>query len=436
MQLREMLRQHRREHHPSTPRRPGLLLRVAGIELLSHTHTVRGEPGHRTCRGRVQQLQHPLLIHITDLTSQPGAGIDDRPRPVLPDRGVLDTSERGREALVQQIRIRQVSLRTKPGHAPHQRDLRRNRTDRHVIHRPLTRRHRRPLPPSTESTLTLRDRDPHQLRRRPHPGRLRHTSSPLRSLNVSQQHTRPLLFLLGGDTRPADASMTYPDRPTDHRHSTRTAGSARIAPRRDDLSLVRGTLSGSACRCRCCVGRSPHPPDTKKDPTFRSGPSSFSCPNREKTVSSFVTLKSLISRGSSEGQGVSVSSLAVPRSDVRGPVVTPIETAGTPVAPETLQAMVAAYESRASLISIAREHRLGKETVRDLLVDAGVRIRRQGLDDEQVAHAVRGYESGLTTREIARELGIGHSMVWRALKRAEVESRPNTRRVGRKLSKQ
>ncbi|WP_087131254.1 helix-turn-helix domain-containing protein [Microbacterium esteraromaticum] len=160
------------------------------------------------------------------------------------------------------------------------------------------------------------------------------------------------------------------------------------------------------------------------------------CPNREKTVSSFVTLKSLISRGSSEGQGVSVSSLAVPRSDVRGPVVTPIETAGTPVAPETLQAMVAAYESRASLISIAREHRLGKETVRDLLVDAGVRIRRQGLDDEQVAHAVRGYESGLTTREIARELGIGHSMVWRALKRAEVESRPNTRRVGRKLSKQ
>ncbi|MGO1736943.1 MAG: helix-turn-helix domain-containing protein [Leucobacter sp.] len=133
---------------------------------------------------------------------------------------------------------------------------------------------------------------------------------------------------------------------------------------------------------------------------------------------------------------MSASSLAVPRSDVRGPVVTPIETAGTPVAPETLQAMVAAYESRASLISIAREHRLGKETVRDLLVDAGVRIRRQGLDDEQVAHAVRGYESGLTTREIARELGIGHSMVWRALKRAEVESRPNTRRVGRKLSKQ
>lgn len=97
--------------------------------------------------------------------------------------------------------------------------------------------------------------------------------------------------------------------------------------------------------------------------------------------------------------------------------------------------MVAAYQSGASLISIAREYRLGKGTVRNLLVDAGVRIRRQGLEDAQVTQAVRSYESGLTTREIARELGVGHSMVWRALKRAGVESRPNTRRVGRQLAR-
>lgn len=97
--------------------------------------------------------------------------------------------------------------------------------------------------------------------------------------------------------------------------------------------------------------------------------------------------------------------------------------------------MVAAYKSGASLISIAREHRLGKEKVRDLLVDAGVRIRRQGLEDAQVTQAVRSYESGLTTREIARELGVGHSMVWRALKRAGVESRPSTHQIGRKLAR-
>ena len=154
----------------------------------------------------------------------------------------------------------------------------------------------------------------------------------------------------------------------------------------------------------------------------------------EKTVTAFTALKSLISRGSSEGHAIEDSSLPEPRSDVRGPVVTPIGTAVTPVIPETVEGMVAAYESGASLISIAREHRLGKEKVRDLLVDAGLRIRRQGLDDDQVTHAVRRYKEGLTNREIARELGVGHSMVWRALKRAGVESRPNARRVSHELT--
>ncbi|WP_369808050.1 helix-turn-helix domain-containing protein [Leucobacter chinensis] len=88
--------------------------------------------------------------------------------------------------------------------------------------------------------------------------------------------------------------------------------------------------------------------------------------------------------------------------------------------------MVSAYESGASLISIAREHLLGKETVRDTLADAGVRIRRQGLDDDQVTHAVRRYEEGFTNRDIARELGVGHSMVWRALKREGVKMRANS----------
>jgi len=95
--------------------------------------------------------------------------------------------------------------------------------------------------------------------------------------------------------------------------------------------------------------------------------------------------------------------------------------------------MVLACESGASLISIARKHRLGKQKVRDLLAEADVSIRRQGLDAGQVAHAVRRYESGLTTREIAHELGVGHSMVWRAIKGAGVECRPNARRIGRPI---
>ncbi len=153
------------------------------------------------------------------------------------------------------------------------------------------------------------------------------------------------------------------------------------------------------------------------------------CPNVEKTVTAFTALKSLISRGSSEGHAIEGSSLPGPRSDVRGPVVTPIGTAVTPVTPEMIEGMVSAYESGASLISIAREQRLGKEKVRDLLKDAGVRIRRQGLDDQQTDVAIRAYESGQTTREVARDLGVGHSMVWRALRRAGITLRPNVRRT-------
>lgn len=126
---------------------------------------------------------------------------------------------------------------------------------------------------------------------------------------------------------------------------------------------------------------------------------------------------------------------SVPRTDARGPVVTPNETAGTPVTPEALQQMIAEYEAGASLISIATARRMGKQTVSRLLSDAGVRIRRQGLDDVQVAHAADAYLSGQTTREIAEDLGVGHAMVWRALKRAGIELRPQFRRQGKSVSR-
>ena len=160
------------------------------------------------------------------------------------------------------------------------------------------------------------------------------------------------------------------------------------------------------------------------------------CPKRDETVTSFATLKSLISRGSSDGEDWCDSSVSVPRSDNRGPVVTPIGTAVTPFPAEDLQQMIAAYKAGASLYTIACEWKLGKQTVRRKLDEAGVRIRRKGLDDEQVVRAVSGYESGQTIREVAADLGVGHSMVWRALKKAGVELRDNVRRVGRKLSSQ
>lgn len=113
--------------------------------------------------------------------------------------------------------------------------------------------------------------------------------------------------------------------------------------------------------------------------------------------------------------------------------MTPNETAGTPFPADRLQAIVEAYEAGMPLIKIAAEQQIGKERVRKLLAGAGVRIRRQGLDEAQIAYAVRRYVSDeRTTRQIAEELGVGHSIVWRALQNAKVEMRPNTERSVRR----
>ncbi len=141
----------------------------------------------------------------------------------------------------------------------------------------------------------------------------------------------------------------------------------------------------------------------------------------EKTVTAFTALKSLISRGSREGHDTADSGLYTPRNDVRGPVVTPIRSAVTPCRSGVNREDGFDIRIGASLISIAREHRLGKEKVRDLFTKAGVRIRRQDLDEKQVAHAVCRYKEGHAVREVAREMGVGHSMAWRALKKAGVK---------------
>lgn len=94
--------------------------------------------------------------------------------------------------------------------------------------------------------------------------------------------------------------------------------------------------------------------------------------------------------------------------------------------------MIADYEGGASLISIAKAHRLGKAAVSRSLSEAGVRIRRQSIDTDQVAQVVGAYLEGRTVREIAADLGVGHSTVWRVVKASGVELRPNARRVGRR----
>lgn len=90
--------------------------------------------------------------------------------------------------------------------------------------------------------------------------------------------------------------------------------------------------------------------------------------------------------------------------------------------------MITAYEAGESLLTIATARKLGKETVSRFLREAGVRIRRQGLTDKQVAQAVRSYRAGRTGAEIAAELGVASSTVWRALRDADIERRSPARR--------
>lgn len=62
-------------------------------------------------------------------------------------------------------------------------------------------------------------------------------------------------------------------------------------------------------------------------------------------MSSFAALKSLIPCGSGAAWGSSDPSVAMPRSDIRGPVVTPFETTGTLVGSGELWEMIAEYEA-------------------------------------------------------------------------------------------
>lgn len=149
---------------------------------------------------------------------------------------------------------------------------------------------------------------------------------------------------------------------------------------------------------------------------------------REDTVASITALRSLISRASGADEGFGDFGGSEPRSDVRGPVVTPGETAGTPITPEVLQELIAAYEAGASLATIAAERKISKQSVRRFLVEAGVRIRQQGLSDEQAGEVVQRYLKGYSGREVAAEFGVGTATVWRTLKEAGVPSRPRTRR--------
>ncbi len=92
--------------------------------------------------------------------------------------------------------------------------------------------------------------------------------------------------------------------------------------------------------------------------------------------------------------------------------------------------MVARYRSGETVKALAQEYDMHHQTVRQILVEAGVEVRRrQRLSDDNLTEVRRLYEAGATTTEIGEQFGVYASTIQRALHRLGVERRSAGRRA-------
>ena len=112
------------------------------------------------------------------------------------------------------------------------------------------------------------------------------------------------------------------------------------------------------------------------------------------------------------------------------------------LSPETVEALARDYASGLNLSELQAKYDLSKGSVRRLLGEAGVPMRRQSLPVEQVHELAKLYQDGLTMREIAAQTGVPKTTIQNVLQSAGVVMRPahrrdssnRTRRIG--LAKQ
>jgi hypothetical protein len=93
-----------------------------------------------------------------------------------------------------------------------------------------------------------------------------------------------------------------------------------------------------------------------------------------------------------------------------------------------LETLVAEYEAGASTVELQERFGLGKGSVLSILHEAGVKIRRQPMEDERLEEIRQLYQSGLTIREVAASLSVPKTTVQDALARLGQPMRPATRR--------
>ena len=93
-------------------------------------------------------------------------------------------------------------------------------------------------------------------------------------------------------------------------------------------------------------------------------------------------------------------------------------------------ALVDACRAGATVYELAARFGIHRVTVSAHLHRRGVSVRRQGLDAEGVAHAVRLYEGGWSVARIGDRLGVDGGTVWAALKTQGLRLRDTHGREG------
>lgn len=91
--------------------------------------------------------------------------------------------------------------------------------------------------------------------------------------------------------------------------------------------------------------------------------------------------------------------------------------------PATVAQLVADYECGVPTTQLTSRYQLSKAGVLGLLRDAGVPLRRQGLDEQQTTRAIELYASGLSLVQVGDRLGFGPTSIAHALRGAGVSLR-------------
>lgn len=91
--------------------------------------------------------------------------------------------------------------------------------------------------------------------------------------------------------------------------------------------------------------------------------------------------------------------------------------------PDTLRQLTADYEAGRSTTWLMATYGLGKGTVLNLLEQHGVKMRGQGISEDQVEDVVRLYRSGLSLMRLSRQLDCSAETVRQVLLGAGVTLR-------------